>query len=106
MKHIWNWLIASENELNVLLSSSDNTHECLSKRISDLKAEFSALKSFVIDEFYRINVNLDQVWTEQRDQIEYLEEKNKTMWDDIATKTMIYNMVSENLNKIQIPFII
>ena len=52
-----------------------------------------------MDELYSIDVNLDHVRTEQCDQTKYLEENNKNMWNDIATRNMIIKMLSENLNK-------
>ena len=46
-----------------------------------------------MDELYSINVHLDRVRTEQSDQTKYLEENNKNMWDDIAAKNMIIEML-------------
>ena len=87
-------------EKAVSSNSLDNIQESLSKNTTDLKAEFLVLKSFVMDELYSINVNLDRVQTKQCDQTRYLEENIKNMWDDIATKNMIIKMLSENLKKI------
>lgn len=80
--------------------SSDNIQEVLSENMTDLKAEFLALKSFVMDELYTINVNLDHSQTEQCDHTEHLEEYNKNMRNVIATKIMIIKMLSESFNKI------
>ena len=84
----------------VLSDSSDNIQEGVSENITDLKAEFLALKSFVMDELYSINVNIDHSQTEQCDYTKHLEEYNKNMWDDIATKIMIIKMLSQSFNKI------
>ena len=54
----------------------------------------------MIDELYSLNVNLDRVRTEQFNQTKYLEENNKNMWNDIATKNITIEVLSENLHKI------
>ena len=58
----------------VLSDLSDNIQEGVSENITDLKAECLALKSFVMDELYSINVNLDHSQTEQCDYTKHLEE--------------------------------
>ena len=63
----------------VLSDLSDNIQEGVSENITDLKAEFLALKSFVMDELYSINVNLDHSQTEQFDHAKHLEEYNENM---------------------------
>ena len=58
-------------------NSTDHAQENLSENISDLTAEFLAFKSFVMDELYSINVNLDRARAEQCDQTKYLRKTTK-----------------------------
>ena len=55
-------------EKTVLSKLSDNVQENVSENIPDLKTSFLSLKSFVMDELYSINVNLDHFRTKQCDQ--------------------------------------
>ena len=81
-------------------TSYDNFYEVL----DSMKAEFIVLKSFVINELYAINLNIDRVRTEQCDQTEQLGVNSKNMWKAIATKNTFIKLLSENHNLIKNSF--
>ena len=64
-----------------------------------MHAEIIALKSFVKEELYSLNKNVDRVRTEQCNQTDFMEEMKK-MLEESKTKTEIIKMLSENVNTI------
>ena len=62
-----------------------------------MNAELMALKSFVMDELYGLNKNIDQVRVEQCDQTNFMEGMKK-MLEESKTKTEIIKTLSDNVN--------
>ena len=52
-----------------------------------------------MNELYGIKLSIDRVRTEQCDQMKYLEENTKNLWDEIATKNIIIKFLSEKFNQ-------
>lgn len=70
-----------------------------------MKAEFMVLKSSAMNELYAINLNIDRVRTEQRDQTKKLEDNFKNMRKEIVTKNTTIKLLSENHNRVTYFFI-
>ena len=64
-----------------------------------MHAEIIALKSFVKEELYSLNKNIDQVRTKQCNHTDFMEEMKK-MLEQSKTKTEIIKTLSENVNTI------
>lgn len=64
--------------------------------LDSMKAEFMVLKSSAMNELYAINLNIDRVRTEQRDQTKKLEDNFKNMRKEIVTKNTTIKLLSEN----------
>ena len=86
-------------DCNTQPTGTQTDQDNLQDDIFNLKAEFLALKSFVMDELYGIKLSIDRVRTEQCDQTKYLEENTKNLWEEIATKNIIIEFLSENFNQ-------
>ena len=84
--------------------SAQTSHDNFYEVLDSMKAEFMVLKSFVINELYAINLNIDRVLTEQCDQTEQLGVNSKNMWKVIATKNTFIKLLSENHNQIKNSF--
>ena len=86
-------------DCNTQPTGTQTDQDNLQDDIFNLKAEFLALKSFVMNELYGIKLSIDRVRTEQCDQTKYLEENTKNLWEEIATKNIIIKFLSENFNQ-------
>ena len=73
--------------------------------LDSMKAEFMVLKSSAMNELYAINLNIDRVRTEQRDQTKKLEDNFKNMRKEIVTKNTTIKLLSENHNRVTYFFI-
>ena len=75
----------------------NGTTETLKNSILNMNAELMALKSFVMDELYGLNKNIDRVRIEQCDQTNFMEGMKK-MLEESKTKTEIIKTLSDNVN--------
>ena len=74
----------------------NETIETLKNSILNMNAELMALKSFVMDELYGLNKNIDRVRIEQCDQTNFMEGMKKIL-EEIKTKTEIIKTLSDNV---------
>ena len=86
--------------INPYVTANPNTPESsnIENKITFIKAELLAVKSFVTAELYSLSRIMDRIRTEY-DQSKILE-KNENLRNEISSKDMIIKMLSESLSQI------
>ena len=86
--------------INPYVTANPNTPESsnMENKITFIKAELLAVKSFVTAELYSLSRIMDRIRTEY-DQSKILE-KNENLRNEISSKDMIIKMLSESLSQI------
>ena len=80
-------------------SNVDLSLDSITKSISNLTAEVTAIKIFIMDELYSLSRSIDRVRTEQIDQTNFMGDVKK-IWEENSNKNEIIKTLLENLNTI------
>ena len=80
-------------------SNVDLTLDSITKFISNLTAEVTAIKNFIMDKSYSLTGSMDRVRTEQIDQTNFMGDVKK-IWEENSNKNEIIKTLLENLNTI------